>query len=109
MHFSYEKFDYLVEVKWTKETTNQSDLSVFDGKIRGKAQSTRGFFLSANGFDDTAVAKYSGDAPRILLMTGEDLALVLSGRMTFDDAMKAKVDAIVRKGMILLPLREVRV
>lgn len=106
-HFRYEKFDYLVEVKWTKELTKQADLSVFDGKIRGKAQSTRGLFLSANGFDGHAVVRYSGDAPRIVLMTGEDLALVLNGRMTFDDAMKAKVDAIVRKGEILLPLREV--
>jgi restriction endonuclease Mrr len=104
-HFRYEKFDYLVEAKWTKEPTKQPDLSIFDGKIRGKAQSTRGFFLSANGFDDTTVQKYSGDSPRIILMTGEDLALILSGRVLFIDAMKAKVDAIVRLGKILYPVR----
>jgi restriction endonuclease Mrr len=104
-HFRYEKFDYLVEVKWTQELTKQPDLSIFDGKIRGKAQSTRGFFISANGFDNTAVQKYSGDSPRIILMTGEDLALVLSGRVLFVDAMKAKVDAIVRLGNILFPVR----
>ena len=104
-HFSYEKFDYLVESKWEKDATKQSDLSVFDGKIRGKAQSTRGFFLSATGFGETAIQKYSGDAPRIVLMTGEDLALVLSGHLSFFDAMKAKVDAIVRHGNILFPLR----
>lgn len=106
-HFRYEKFDYLVEVKWTQEPTKQPDLSVFDGKIRGKAQSTRGFFISANDFDSTAVQKYSGDSPRILLMTGEDLALVLSGRVMFVDAMKAKVDAIVRLGNILYPVRQI--
>ncbi len=105
-HFSYEKFDYLVEGKWTKELTKQPDLSIFDGKIRGKAQSTRGFFLSASGFDEKAIVKFSGDAPRIVLMTGEDLALILNGHLTFHDAMKAKVDAIVRYGKILLPLRE---
>lgn len=106
-HFRYEKFDYLVEVKWTQELTKQPDLSIFDGKIRGKAQSTRGFFVSANGFDNTAVQKYSGDSPRIILMTGEDLALVLSGRVLFVDAMKAKVDAIVRLGNILYPVRQI--
>ena len=42
-HFRYEKFDYLVEAKWTDGLTKQPDLSIFDGKIRGKAQSTRGF------------------------------------------------------------------
>lgn len=106
-HFKYEKFDYLVEVKWTQELTKQPDLSIFDGKIRGKAQSTRGFFVSANGFDDVAVQKYSGDSPRIILMTGEDLALVLSGRILFADAVRAKLDAIVRLGNILFPVRQI--
>lgn len=108
-HFRHEKFDYLVEVKWTEEPTKQPDLSVFDGKIRGKAQSTRGFFISANGFADTAVQKYSGDSPRIILMTGEDLALILGGRVLFPDAMKAKVDAIVRLGNILYPVRKITI
>lgn len=106
-HFRYEKFDYLVEAKWTDGRTKQPELSVFDGKIRGKAQSTRGYFISANGFDQNAINKFSGDAPRIILMTGEDLALVLNGQIDFSDAMKAKVDAIVRKGKIYLSLREV--
>lgn len=50
----------------------QKDLAIFDGKIRGKAQSTRELFLDANGFDENAVVKFSGDSPRIILMTGED-------------------------------------
>jgi len=104
-HFRYEKFDYLVEVKWTEGLTKQKDLSIFDGKIRGKAQSTRGLFLSANGFDDNAVAKFSGDSPRIILMTGADLAIILSGQISFYDAMKVKVDAIVRFGNILYSLK----
>lgn len=105
--FRYEKFDYLVEAKWTKGPSKQEALSIFDGKIRGKAQSTRGFFVSASGFDENAVSKFSGDAPRIVLMTGEDLALVLSGMIPFADAMRAKIDAIVRHGNILLELRSV--
>ncbi len=104
-HFRYEKFDYLVEVKWTKKLTKQDALSIFDGKIRGKAQSTRGFFLSASGFDQGAIDKFSGDSPRIILMSGEDFALVLDGKIRFEDAMRDKIDAIVRKGQILLSLR----
>lgn len=107
-HFRYEKFDYLVEAKWTERLSKQADLSIFEGKIRGKAQSTRGFFVSASGFDDNAVSKFSGDAPRIILMTGEDLALVLNGMITFADAMRAKVDAIVRHGNVHLELRSLR-
>jgi restriction endonuclease len=104
-HFRYEKFDYLVESKWTVKPSEQKDLSIFDGKIRGKAQSTRGCFVSASGISAPAVEKFSGDAPRIVLLTGEDLALILSGRFTFHDALKVKIDAIVRHGKILYELR----
>ena len=107
-HFKYEKFDYLVEVKWIVGPTKQKELSIFDGKIRGKAQSTRGFFLAAGGFDDNAVNKFSGDAPRIVLMTGEDLAIVLNGTLPMSDVMKAKVDAIVRHGNINFSARNIR-
>lgn len=106
-HFKYDKFDYLIEAKWEDGTIKQKDLSIFDGKIRGKAQSTRGVFLSANGFDENAVVKFSGDSPRIILMTGEDLAIILSGRVLFYDAMKAKVDSIVRYGNINFPIRNI--
>ncbi len=104
-HFRFDKFDYLIESKWEDGAIKQKDLSIFDGKIRGKAQSTRGLFLSANGFDENAVLKFSGDSPRIILMTGEDLAMVLSGRVLFFDAIKAKVEAIVRYGNINFPVR----
>jgi len=107
-HFKYEKFDYLVEVKWIAGQTKQNDLSIFDGKIRGKAQSTRGLFLGAEGFDDNAINKFSGDAPWIILMTGEDLVIVLNGTMPIFDVMKAKVDAIVRYGNISFPARDIR-
>ncbi len=106
-HFKYEKFDYLVELKWVAGPTKQKDLSVFDDKIRGKAQSTRGLFLAMEGFDDNAVKKFSGDAPRIVLMSGEDLAIILNGTIPFFDVMKAKVDAIVRFGNINFPARNI--
>lgn len=99
-HFKYEKFDYIVEIKWTDSVSNQSDLSIFDGKIRGKGQSTRGFFLSINGFDTNAISKFSGDAPRIILMDGRDLFLILEELTTFYDLMKLKTDALAREGNI---------
>ena len=105
----YEKFDYLVEAKWITGPTKQPDLSIFDGKIRGKAQSTRGLFLAADGFDGNAVEKFSGDAPRIVLMTGEDLAIVLDGTLPLADVMRAKVDAIVRYGNIDFRARDIRI
>lgn len=103
-HFKYEKFDYIVEIKWTESLTNQSDLSIFDGKIRGKGQSTRGFFLSINGFDNNAVSKFSGDSPRIILMDGQDLFSIFEEITTFYDLMKRKTDALAREGLIYAKL-----
>jgi len=99
-HFKYEKFDYIVEIKWTDKVSSQSDLSIFDGKIRGKGQSTRGFFLSINGFDKNAISKFSGDEPRIILMDGRDFYLILEEMTTFYDLMKLKTDFLARKGNI---------
>ena len=107
-HFRFEKFDYLVEAKWISGLTKQKDLSIFDGKIRGKAQSTRGLFLAAEGFDNNAVNKFSGDAPRIVLMTGQDLVIALNGTLPVFDILKAKIDAIVRFGNINFPACEIR-
>ena len=39
-------------------------------------------------------------------MDGEDLALVLSDQVSIHDCLKAKVDAIVRKGEIYKKLRD---
>jgi restriction endonuclease Mrr len=92
--------DYIVEIKWTEDVSKQADLSIFDGKIKNKGQSTRGFFLSINGFDKNSVFKFSGDAPRIILMDGQDFYLILEEITTFYDLMKLKTDSLARKGNI---------
>lgn len=102
--FTFEKFDYLIEAKWTKAQVTQDEISIFDGKIRCKAQSTRGFFLSANGFAPNAIARCSGERPRIILMDGYDLCLILEGKISFPDAMQIKTDALTRKGTPLTSL-----
>lgn len=99
-YFKYEKFDYLVDIKWEKEIAKQEVFAIFDGKIRGKAQSTRGFLVSVNGFCTNAITSYSGNSPRIMLMDGLDLMMILEERVSFYDCLKSKIDAFVRKGEI---------
>lgn len=103
-HFKYGSFDYLIEIKWTQKTSDQADVSIFEGKIKGKAQSTRGLFLSMAGFNPNAINKHSGDSPKIILMDGRELMLILAGNVALLDAMKTKTDALVRKGLIYHPL-----
>jgi hypothetical protein len=98
--FKFEKFDYLLEIKWISSLAKQADVSVFDGKIRNKAQSTRGLFFAINSFDDNVIEKFSGDSPRIIFMDGQDFIGILEERTTFYDCMKAKVQALVQHGKV---------
>lgn len=106
-HFRYQNFDYLIEARWRAEKAKQKHLAVFDGKIKGKVQSTRGLFISAEGFDDNVVNNFGGDSPRIILMDGADLVMILNGSRSFSDAMKAKIDAAVQQGKIYLSVSEI--
>lgn len=103
-HFRYEKFDYLVEIKWIQSQIRQDDLAIFDRKIQGKAQSTRGLFFAVNGFDENGIQKFSGNSPRIVLMDVQDFIKILEGRITFFDCLKTKVAGLVRHGDIFCSL-----
>lgn len=94
-----------MEIKWTEGVSKQKDLSIFDGKIKGKAQSPRGVFISMNGFDENVINKYSTDSPRIVLMTGEDLMYVLNGSRSLHDVLAAKINALVTEGKIYYSVR----
>ncbi len=104
-YFSFEKFDYLVELKWTSEQIKQKDLSIFDGKLKGKGQSTRGLFISVNGFDENSILKFTCDNPRILLMTGEDLIYILNNTFTLFDSLKIKTNILAKHGNINYSLK----
>lgn len=96
-YFKYDTFDYIVELKATTKQAGQEEFSIFDGKIKGKWQSTRWFFISVNGFADSALKSAIWNSPRIICMDWGDLFLCLDDRFSFSDLMKHKVDIFVRK------------
>jgi hypothetical protein len=103
--YKYEKFDYLIEIKWIEGQIKQEHLAVFDKKIDKKAKSTRGHFIAMNGFAEDAIQSISGNEPRIILMDGEDLVYILNGTISLHDAIKAKVDKLVKEGNTLFKLK----
>tara|TARA_R110002049_G_scaffold171144_1_gene337695 strand:- start:46 stop:936 length:891 start_codon:yes stop_codon:yes gene_type:complete len=105
-YFSYDKFYYLLEIKWVAGFVKQGDLAVFDKKIDKKAKSTRGLFIAMDGFDEEGILSISGKEPRILLMDGEDLSLILNGTVSLKDALKAKIDKLVKEGNTYFKVRE---
>ncbi|MCK9422168.1 MAG: restriction endonuclease [Bacteroidales bacterium] len=105
--YKYEKFDYLLEIKWIEGKIRQDDLAIFDKKIDKKAKSTRGHFIAMDGFSDDAILSISGKEPRIILMDGEDLVYVFNGNISLHDAIKAKVDKLVKEGNTFYKLKKI--
>jgi hypothetical protein len=83
---------YIVEAKWQNEPTGQSDLLSFSGKVEGKAQWSRGVFISYSGFSQDGLEAFArGKSTRIVCMDGLDLHCVLSHGLNLGEVIAAKV------------------
>lgn len=83
---------HLVEAKWQNELTGQSDLLSFSAKVEGKAQWSRGVFISYNGFSQDGLEAFArGKSTRIVCMDGFDLHCVLTHGLNLGEVIAAKV------------------
>lgn len=106
-HFAFEGFDYLVEARWRAERPTQSDLGGFKLKVDRKITSTRGVFVSINGFRPEVVMEFTkGASANIVLVDGEDLTLILEGHVSLSDALELKIRKAAQEGIVFYPLRE---
>jgi hypothetical protein len=106
-HFQFEGFDYLVEARWRVGPPGEADLAAFKHKVDKKLISTRGLFVSIPGYRQEVVFDFTrGTRSNIVLMNGEDLALILEGHVSLTDALKYKIEKAAQEGLIYMPLRE---
>jgi len=83
---------YLVEAKWENQRTGQNDLLSFSGKVEGKAQWSRGLFISYCGFQEDGLEAFArGRSTRIICMDGFDLNCILSGNLKLEEVINAKM------------------
>lgn len=99
-HFHYEGFDYLVESKWTQNKSSSSDIASFKRKIDTKISSTRGLFISVNGFRDEIIQEYSGEGAKIIFMDGSELVCVLEGIIDLKEVLDKKIVDSVKYGRV---------
>jgi len=98
-HFNFGGFDYLVEAKWRKDMPNSSEIGGFKTKIDSKLESTRGLFVSINGFRSEVIDEYNGRGAKIIFLTGMDLTIILEGRISLYEALKIKIEKAAQEGM----------
>ncbi len=105
-HFSFDGFDYLVEAKWREDQPNEGEIGVLKRKIETKFESTRGVFISINGFRDEVISKYEGQGSCILLFTGEDITFILEGMVALDEVLRKKIQIAAQEGKICYPVHD---
>lgn len=103
--FAFGGFDYLVEARWRKKQPTLEDLLAFKGKVDRKIESTRGFFVSVQGFRPDTIQRLREAGPaNLILLDGYDLTLILEGRVSLIDGLQAKIDKASQEGILHYPL-----
>ncbi len=103
-HFKFEGFDYLVEAKWRADQPNENEIGGFKRKVDTKLESTRGVFISVNGFRSEVVKSFEGAGSNILFFSGEDIMHILEGRIDLDEVMRKKIDKAAQEGKVYYPV-----
>ncbi len=87
-------FTYLVEARWRTQPAVEVDLAGLSNKASRRINATRGIFISMAGFRPEVVALYRlAHESRLVLVDGEDLAVIFEGRIQLPDALGAKIQA----------------
>ena len=105
-HFNFEGFDYLVEARWRVEQPTFQEIGGFKAKVDCKLESTRGLFVSIQGFTPEVVSKFEGIGCNIIFFNGEDLVYVLEGSVDLREGLKFKVEKAAQEGRCFVALRE---
>jgi Restriction endonuclease len=105
---SFDTDDYIIEARWRKERAEPGDLHIFKAKVEGKGRNALGIFFSINGFTAGALAQYASSSP-FVAFTGDDIFMVLDGRVRLDDLLRAKKRHVNETGDCNLPARNLLV
>lgn len=73
---------YLIELKFTTEQADCSDIDSFYRKVTTKADNTMGIMISISGYSSVAISEASGTRTPLLLLDHGHVYLILTGVMT---------------------------
>ena len=97
--FTFLNEIYLLEAKWTTKPVGKSDLVNFNGKVSSKSGFTRGLFISFSGYSDEALESFSkGRIVNVVLMTVQEMAILLTREVDFRQCLKRTVRALAEEG-----------
>lgn len=96
--FKFEGENYITEAKWQDASISTEALYKFAMKAEGKMYG-RGVFISVNSYSTEGIrAIVTGKMIRTILVDGEDLTLVMEGRVPLAKMLDAKIRAAQLRG-----------
>ncbi len=98
--FTFEGFHYLVEAKWRKDMPTEQEIGGFKHKVDGKLESTRGLYVSVQGYRREVIEQFNGKGFNIILVDGSHLIHVLEGRIDLRDLLKFVIDKAAQEGVV---------
>jgi hypothetical protein len=104
-HIEHRGKSYRCECKWQKNKVSYDDMVKFAEKI--DAVGVSGLFISMSGFADLAINKSRElrSQKAIILVDGDDVDLVMTGSVHFDDLLNAKRGAFDSSSETYYPVR----
>jgi len=100
--FILNKEIYLLEAKWTKSPIDKGELVIFNEKVSSKSGFTRGLFISYSGYSNEAIETFAnGRTVNIILMTVQELAILLQRKLDFKDILWRKIRFLAEEGSFL--------
>lgn len=104
--FHHGAHTYLLEAKWHGQRLGQSELLVFSGKVGGKAQWTRGVFISLSGYTDEGLEAFArGKQTNIICFDGLDLHAILDGKVSLPTLIAMKTRAAAESNAAFVSVR----
>ena len=82
---THEGTTYLVELKFTKEQCDVTDIDSLKAKVNKMADNTMGILVSIAGYSRNAISDASGSKTTLIIMDASHLYLFLSGAMDFGE------------------------
>ena len=97
---TYEGFRYLIEARWRVDPADVQAVAALAHKASRNFSATRGLFLSVEGFRPEVVRELETGDKNVVLMSGQELSIVLEGSRTLDEVLQLKLDEGAKKGHI---------
>jgi len=105
--FELDSETYLVEARWRNDRAAISDLLTFSGKVRSKAQWSRGVIVSYAGFSEDGLHAFGrGQQTNLIGLDGLDLFHILSGELDLSEVLRRKIRRAAETNRSFVPVRE---